>query len=205
MKRSLSAVGLAASLLVPVAAQAATPDGYLDQICPEATGAVREFNVKTKNPATSLDEGLGITENVIVVYQKCAGEKQRKSESNPGLVSSSDNTGVEGMHYAQIRAAFYQLALGRLLVALRRYDDARIVFNQALRACKDTLDWRAPAVQSYSSNSINVKGGSMHDVRSAGSDYRGAATYVHDQAVAELEKLPKPETPASPQPAVAPK
>ncbi len=199
MKHVLIAV-VAASLTysLPVAVRAAAQDDYMDRICPEATGQVREWNVKTKDPSTSAKDAIEMAQKLVAVYLKCADEKQRFSGSSSGnyTVSVSDNTGAERAHYAQLRAAQYEYSLGRLLASLQRDDDAREAFKKVVKLTTDIIDWRAPALGSYSSNSIAVGSGTWHDPKSGVSDYRGPAITIRDGTLAQIDKLPKePEIP----------
>ncbi len=194
MKHILLTIFAAATVcLLPVATRAAEQSDYMDRICPEATAPVREWNVITKDPKTPLVTGIELAQKLIAVYIKCADEKRRFSGAPSGnyRLSVTDNTGAELAHYAQLRASQYEFSLGKLQAALQHYDEAREAFKQVIKLTNDTIEWRAPSLGSYSSNSATVGSGSWHDPKSGVSDYRGPAIIIRDRALAELEKLPK--------------
>lgn len=183
----LLGLGVAVLALVPSAASADA--GFSDPICFQATGPVRAYFDKTKDPATTLEDAIAYAQKVVDAYDACAAEKLSRGE-------------VETLQYAHLSAARYDYVIGGWQHLGGNDGLARIALQAAVKLAQDIIDWHPDSQLWYASNDVNIGSGSWHNSYANGvSKYRTDAIGVRDAALKAISLLDKPAEPAAPAPA----
>jgi len=181
-------VGLSAQ---PVSAQA---KAFADPNCPGAVPSVKAIGAIT-DPSDAV-KVADAASNVVRAYKDCAADALGSGAIEPKA------------HYAQTRAASYEVIYGRALLVQGKYDEAHAAFEDASKLSGLVADWVAPAYGYTNSNknpetAAGINGGSIntmgteHNSGQNKSQYRDSATEIRKAADAELAKLvpvasPKP-------------
>jgi len=175
---------LAIAVLVCTALQPALaeqPKVFADAICPSAIPAVKAIGaIADPTDAVKVADAAG---NVMRAYKDCAAEALASGAVEPKA------------HYAQTRAASYEVVYGRALLAQGKYDEAHAAFEDASKLSGLVADWVAPAYGYTNSNKNPERSGSSGDpALSAGAgavgDRRSRRPVQVGLALADLRERP---------------
>jgi hypothetical protein len=106
----------------------ASPAGFSDTICPEATQYVLGVGkLKRDDPPQRIYDAA---QAAVDAYQRCSKDKLA-------------NGFREAQHYADTRGAGLAVVAARALIALNRQDDARRELQQWRPLAQQVVDWQA--------------------------------------------------------------
>jgi hypothetical protein len=200
MRRVLATLSIAVLLGATAQSTCAQGKGFADPLCPSAVPAVKAISAIT-DPSDAVKVADAVN-TAVRAYKDCAASALASGAIEPQA------------HYAQTRAAAYEVIYGRALLKQTRYDEAHAAFEDASKLSGLVADWVAPAY-GYSSSNKNPEtgaaagtatrsgdapnaGGAEHNAGAQNkSQFRDSANDVRKAALEELAKLvpvpsPKP-------------
>jgi len=159
-----------------------------DTVCPSAVPPLKSLGAVTD--PTDAVKIADAARGVVRAYADCIVEAR------------SDGAVEPNMHYDEIRAAQYDILLGRALMVQKDYDGAHAAFADARKLSGDVVDW-VPQPIGYNMNN-KLGSGTVKNSGYTKSQYYDSAADIVKAADTELAKLEpatdKKQAPASPSP-----